>query len=96
MASRSALGMPAQHTTTGCLASARAHMKAFEECSRVKPSRLKRSMTSCGLFAPLSQAANLPIPSGVLKVPFMAHVMYDTASGYTMTAVLKNGVVAAY
>lgn len=42
------------------------------------------------------KSANLPIPSGVLKVPFMAHVMYDTASGYTMNAVLKNGVATAY
>ena len=36
--------IPEQQTITGCLASARAHMKALEECSRVNPSCLKRSM----------------------------------------------------
>ncbi len=42
------------------------------------------------------KAANLPIPSGVLKIPFMATVMYDSSSGYTMNAVLKNSVATAY
>lgn len=40
--------------------------------------------------------ANLPTPSGVLKVTFTGHVMYDTATQKTINAVLTNGVPTTY
>lgn len=42
------------------------------------------------------KTANLPIPSGVLKIPFVATVMLDPTAAYSVQAVLKNSVAAAY
>jgi len=42
------------------------------------------------------KSANLPIPSGVLKIPFIGSAVYDTVTAKTMDVVLKNGVVAAF
>ena len=40
--------------------------------------------------------ANLPTPSGVLKVTFAGHVMYDTVTSKTINAVLKNSITTTY
>jgi hypothetical protein len=41
-------------------------------------------------------AAPLPNPAGLLKVMFSGKAKYNLASTSTATAVLRNGVVAAY
>lgn len=42
------------------------------------------------------QVANLPIPSGVLKITFNGKAMYDTTTTKTLNMLLTNGVSTAY
>lgn len=48
------------------------------------------------LPAVVYQVANLPIPSGVLKITFNAKAMYDTVTSKTVNMLLTNGVPTAY
>lgn len=42
------------------------------------------------------KSANLIIPTGVLKIPFMGTAIYDSTTSKTISAVLKNSVSNAY